>query len=149
MDLGLLQALGSVLEGTRTQYVLDHLGLVDVAKDLNSTRWRSLLDMVERAKVWVKLSAPYLNSATTAPYNDLQPFVESLAEANPAGMLWGTNWPHTQGTARSEIPDLTVVEPFRQEDDRAWLDTCRTWLERRGVDPAALDENAARVYGFV
>lgn len=138
--------LTDYIERSSRPYVLDHMGLPNVALGRRVDTWTKMLRLVQGGKLYVKLSAPYLYSRIGPPYNDLAPFVESLLHTRSDRLLWGSNWPHTQGTGRSFSALTETLEAFRQVDDSAWLETCRLWST---VDTqAVLGDNAARLYGF-
>ncbi len=143
--LGMLQALAEHLCGSGRTYVLDHLGLPDVNAGVQTADWQFLLELLAGGQLYVKLSAPYLSSRTGAPYDDLRPFAETLLKVRGDRVLWGSNWPHTQGTHRSAVPDLRRVEPLRQEDDLQWRQTCASWA---GDKAAGLLGGNAVLYGL-
>ncbi|MFT3720615.1 amidohydrolase family protein [Pseudorhodoferax sp.] len=146
LRLETVHALAGLLRTAGRHFVLDHLGLPDGPAALRSPAWRSLCGLVAAGAMSVKLSAPYLSAP--APYAALRPFVRDLASANPGALVWGSNWPHTQGAARSAAADPAQAEPFREVDDRAWLAQCRAWLAAQGLPAGTLEGNAARLYGF-
>ncbi|GAP34433.1 amidohydrolase family protein [Piscinibacter sakaiensis] len=55
-------------------------------------------------RLWVKLSAPYLESRTGASDPvDMDPWARQLLAEAPGRLLWGSDWPHPAATA-GEIP---------------------------------------------
>lgn len=142
----MLGALAPHMRQSPRTYVLDHMGLPDVASGTRSKAWTDLLQLMQGGRLYVKLSAPYLLSRQPPPHEDLQPFVASLASTRADRLLWGSNWPHTQGSARAPSAGLDSVEAFREVDDRDWLASCRqaAGAEHRAV----LSQNAARLYEF-
>ena len=146
VSLGVLAGLSSAIARSRRRFVLDHLGLPAMAEGTRAPLWQQMLTLVKSGQLCVKLSGPYLSSTAGPPYADLRSFVESLAQTNPEGMVWGSNWPHTQGVHRREGALLSDVEPFRAEDPAVWPEACARWL---GHDlHARLHRNAAELYGF-
>jgi 2-pyrone-4,6-dicarboxylate lactonase len=145
-----IDALGTIfdrLDGTKRVFVLDHLGLPDVTRGTQSFAWQRLLRLVGAGNLFVKLSAPYLSSVSGPPYSDLEPFVNSLLRIRPDRLLWGSNWPHTQGTKRSSHACEEAIEAFRQVDDLPWLELCSSADEQASV--ALFNENARRIYDFI
>lgn len=141
-----LGGLMAHIASSARHYVLDHLGLPDVSRGTQDPSWMRQLELVRTGKLYVKLSAPYLSSPSGPPYDDLAPFIHSLLNVRPDRLLWGSNWPHTQGKSRHPHMGVDVVEPFRIVNDSAWLDCCAQW-----AGPAAqalLADNAAKLYGF-
>lgn len=145
VTLGVLTDLAQVMDRFSRTFVLDHLGLPAVQAGTDAPQWQTLLAMVKGGQVRVKLSGPYLSSKVGAPYEDLRPFVESLAQANPGGVLWGSNWPHTQGVHRGQA-NVLDVERFRQEPPLAWPQACARWLGHELYE--RMHQNAAELYGF-
>ncbi|KAF1050275.1 amidohydrolase family protein [Xylophilus sp.] len=146
VDLPVIGALEALLLASPRRFVLDHLGLPDGPSALGSAGWRALCRLAGTGKVAVKLSAAYLCAAGDGAA--LQPLVASLARANPHAIVWGSNWPHTQGTARAAGADAGDTEPFREVDDRVWLAQCSEWLAAPGLPASVLDDNAEALYGF-
>jgi predicted TIM-barrel fold metal-dependent hydrolase len=105
-----------------------------------------LLRLLDSDRVYVKLSAPYLASGERAGHADLENLVRSLVAVAPHRLLWGSNWPHTQGVHRNARSNPLEPEPFRVADDRLWLARCRQWAGAHAN--ALLGKNAAALYGF-
>lgn len=141
-----LGSLISHMQQSPRTYVLDHMGLPDVGLGTQAREWRGLSQLMQGGQLYVKLSAPYLYSRCGPPYADLTPFVKSLLTTRSDRVLWGTNWPHTQGTGRSAEAGVDSVETFREVDDREWLEICQRWST--GEAAAVLGNNAAKLYEF-
>ena len=146
VSLGVLSEMADVLRHTRRTFVLDHLGLPAVLDGVTSPQWTGLLKLLDTGRLYVKLSGPYLSSAQPSPYEDLAPFVDSLITANPERIVWGSNWPHTQGVHRPESTDLSQIEQFRQEDPLAWPQACARWAGQELF--RQIHRNAQSLYGF-
>lgn len=145
-----IEGLGYIfdrIDGSRRMFVLDHMGLPDVTRGVQSFAWQNLLRLVSAGNLFVKLSAPYLSSVSGMPYRDLEPFVKSLLRIRPDRLLWGSNWPHTQGAKRSANTSVESIEGFRVVDDMQWLQLCSSVDEQASV--ALFDENARRIYDFI
>jgi predicted TIM-barrel fold metal-dependent hydrolase len=85
--------LADLAERTDVPIVIDHFGRPASGAALPQL----LLELVASGRVWVKLSAAYRISARPAPaYDDMAPLVDALVAANPARLLWGSDWPHTE-----------------------------------------------------
>jgi 2-pyrone-4,6-dicarboxylate lactonase len=146
VSLGVLAGVARTISRSNRFFVLDHLGLPSVEDGTKAPLWQKMLEMTRAGHLCVKLSGPYLSSKLASPYSDLRPYVDSLAEANAEAILWGSNWPHTQGVHRNECDDPLRIEKFRDENDSAWPDACADWLGTEIYEQMHL--NAARVYGF-
>ncbi|GAA4334723.1 amidohydrolase family protein [Pigmentiphaga soli] len=143
-----LAGLADDIAACGRHFVADHFALATAAQGPDTPAWARLLPLAAAGRLTVKLSAPYLGSARPAPYLDMKPFVLRLARANPGAIVWGSNWPHTQGTGRKPDDDPGRIEPFRTENDGAWLAVCEAWLQAAGLAPDRLDRNAQALYGF-
>jgi predicted TIM-barrel fold metal-dependent hydrolase len=106
-----------------------------------------VLDLLRSGKVWVKLSAPYLASTLAPHHADVVSLAQALIAANPARILWGTNWPHPN-SGRGEGRAPTDIAPLRQVDDGSVLNMLPLWAPDAAVRKAILVDNPARLYGF-
>ena len=84
------------------QVVTDHFALLKgdsmLEGDVAGGDWRAqeglidVLSLVRKGLLWVKLSAPYRVSRMAPGYADLEGLVRALVEANPARVVWGSDW---------------------------------------------------------
>lgn len=74
--------------------VVDHFGHVPAARALQSPGFGNLLALVREGRAWVKLSGAYRISPQRRGFSDVAPLAEALLRANPAQLLWGSDWPH-------------------------------------------------------
>lgn len=119
------------------RFVIDHTGkfLEPVAPE--SKEFRSLLNLVDTGRCWVKLSAPYETSKTGAPkYEDVSKLARALVKHAPERMLWASNWPHP-GNRKPAPPD-----------DADLLDLLLDWAPDEAVRRKILADNPAELYGF-
>jgi D-galactarolactone isomerase len=117
--------------------VIDHLGkfLDPGPPQPDEPAFRSLLDLLDGGRCWVKLSAPYESSRRPAPdHGDLMPLARALVSSHPERCLWASNWPHP---ARTPPPA-----------DAALLDLLLAWADDDGTRQRILVDNPARLYGF-
>jgi len=82
------------LAGLGVPVVVDHCGHVPAADALASPGFRDLLALLREGRVWVKLSALYRLTAQRRGFAEAAPLVEALLRANPARLVWGSDWPH-------------------------------------------------------
>jgi predicted TIM-barrel fold metal-dependent hydrolase len=122
------------LLGIGIPIVLDHMGLVEPGRSLTDPNWRLVLDWVARGAVWVKLT-PYRMSAAYPDYQDMAPFHHALVRANPARMLWGSDWPHVH--MRANMPELGCL-----------LDVLARWTSDEALIQRILVDNPVALYGF-
>jgi D-galactarolactone isomerase len=118
------------------RFVIDHTGKFMEPVPADSREFRSLLNLVDTGRCWVKLSAPYETSKTGAPqYEDVSKLARALVKHAPQRMMWASNWPHP--TARQNVPD-----------DEALLDLLAGWAPDEATRKRILVDNPAELYGF-
>jgi 2-pyrone-4,6-dicarboxylate lactonase len=130
VDLGRIQEF---VRESSVEVVIDHMGRVDAALGPLQDPFRTLLELVNSRRCWVKLSG----ADRLAKQGDLQtagPFAQSLVEAAPERVVWGTDWPHVN--LKAPLSDEAL---FRFLVQVAPDDLSRTRL---------LVDNPARLYGF-
>lgn len=135
-DVSRLEDIRGLAERTGVPLVFDHLGHVPTAEGTAAPGFRDLLALLREGRAWAKLSGPYRTTVEARPpYIDTRRFAEALIEANPAQLVWGTDWPH---------PSIPVSMP----DDTDLLETALGWLPDAGLRKQVLVENPRRLYGF-
>jgi predicted TIM-barrel fold metal-dependent hydrolase len=93
---------------------------------------RRLIDM---GRTWVKLSVTYDNTKDGPPgYADVVALGQTLVEAAPERLVWGSNWPHPN-------------EPSKP-DDALLFDLMMRWAPEESIRRRILVENPALLYGF-
>jgi D-galactarolactone isomerase len=131
-----LVAHESLLATLAAPLVLDHGARIPLAKGADHAALRVLRRLLDGGRSWVKISAPYLISATGAPdYEDAVAHGRALVRVASERVLWGSDWPHV--TEREQRPRL--------DDLLAYLWNCaetETMVTRIAVD------NPARLYQF-
>ena len=146
-NLAMIEALAPDIAALGLPLVIDHMGAARAEQGLGQPGFATLLGLVAAGHAHVKLSAPHRISDLPG-YPDAAPIARALIAANPARMLWGSDWPHPGGSARGQT-DLGTIEPFHAEDDGAGLARLAAWADH---DPALLHailvDNPAGLYGF-
>ncbi|MEM9585364.1 MAG: amidohydrolase family protein [Pseudomonadota bacterium] len=82
--------------------VFDHIGWPNVAAGPSEPGFQTMTELVREGAAYVKLSGLYRTS--TAPWQDADPLVAALVEANPERCLWGSDFPYIM-LADAEMPD--------------------------------------------
>jgi len=119
------------------KFVIDHTGKFLEPVSPDSKEFRSLLNLVDTGRCWVKLSAPYETSKTGAPkYEDVSKLARALVTQAPERMLWASNWPHP-GNRKPAPPD-----------DQALLDLVADWAPAEKDRQRMLVDNPAELYGY-
>jgi predicted TIM-barrel fold metal-dependent hydrolase len=146
-DAGMIDALAADLAGLPCRVILDHFGGLKTRNGLQQAGLTALVGLLKSGNVYVKLSAPYRASNAGPDFDDVTPFAQALVQAAPRRILWGTDWPHT-GSSGQRSGDLSVIEPFRREDDLRTLGLLARWAPDAGVRHAILVDNPATLFGF-
>ena len=135
--LSALEELAPWLEGLPVPTVLDHLARVPPQADARALA--TLRRLLDGGRLWVKLSAPYLDSRAGPPgYGDMQDAAHWLLAQAPERMLWGSDWPHPAATA-GEVP---------MPHDAALLHGALAWCDTQALADRVLQGNPAALYGF-
>jgi predicted TIM-barrel fold metal-dependent hydrolase len=116
--------------------VIDHMGHMNCDLGLHNEGFQTLLTLLRKNLVWVKLSGSYRISQEGAPpYTDVVPFARALVKANPERCIWGSDWPH---------PHF----PGGMPNDGDLVDLISEWVPDSEQSNAVLVRNPARLYGF-
>jgi predicted TIM-barrel fold metal-dependent hydrolase len=116
-------------------FVIDHMGDIQAAQGIEQPAFQTLLRLLDTARCWTKLSAPYHASRQPPPYPEIIPLTQALLKARPDRLLWGSDWPHVN-------PD----GPMRNTTE--YFDLLLDWVPDEDVRQRILVDNPARLYGF-
>jgi 2-pyrone-4,6-dicarboxylate lactonase len=125
--------LAAPLASSPVPVVIDHMGRIDASQGLDQGPFSTLLKLLRKKHVWVKVSGPERISKQPAPWRDAAPFARRLIAEHGERVLWGTDWPH---------PNLAVVP-----DDGDLVDFMGEIADAKARQ-ALLVDNPARLYGF-
>ena len=107
-DAPALAAVAGQLKHLPVPLVIDHMGGFDVQAGIDQPGFRALLGLVESGVAHVKLCA-YRNLLTTEDMAQGAPFHQALLQANPAALLWGSDWPHLRVEPRPATASLLAL----------------------------------------
>jgi predicted TIM-barrel fold metal-dependent hydrolase len=145
-----IEYLQDTLSNVRVPIVFEHFAHANAPLGLDQVGFKPLLNLVSSGKAYVKISAAYrCCSIGIAPATDLQevmPFAKALVSANSDRIVWGSDWPHSAGTAPGHA--ITDVSQPMTVDDGQMLNLLPTWAPDAEVRRKILVENPARLYGF-
>ena len=97
--------------------------------------FRTLLRALADGRCWVKLSGAYRLSQQHPAYAEVTPFARALVAANPAQLVWGSDWPH---------PNFAGTMP----NDADLVDLLEAWIPDAAQRRQVLVDNPARLYDF-
>lgn len=127
--------------------VVDHFCLANAQLGIAQPGFDELIALVRSGKVWVKLSSPQrISDDPDGP--DVASIAHALIDANPARMLWGTDWPHP-GPWPGVKRDPSAIEPFHPFDDGCALNRFWRWTAQPALAQQILVDNPAHLYGFM
>ena len=114
--------------------VFEHMGMLDISSGLQDQGFKTMLELLKEGRIWVKLSVCRC-SAAAPEYDDLRPYAETLIEANPDQLLWGSDWPFIRMHGRE--PDVGQL-----------VDLACEWIADAAIEQKIFVDNPARLYKF-
>jgi len=123
------------IERIKVPFVIDHMGRVRAEAGLDQQPFRQLLELMRNPLAWVKVCGSERVSAGRRPFDDAIPFAQTLIEAAPDRVLWGTDWPH---------PNISKDMP----NDGELVDLLLRFCPDDALREKLLVTNPARLYGF-
>ncbi|NKJ48532.1 hypothetical protein CIC12_17660 [Burkholderia sp. SG-MS1] len=146
-QLELIASIADVFGGLDLPVVFDHFARARAEFGPQQKGFRAVLDLVRTGSAYVKLSAPYLCSNDSPYYTDIDAVAHALIDANPARMLWASNWPHPN-PSHAPAASLDEISPRQQVDDAGLLGMLARWAPDPAVRDSILASNPASLYGF-
>lgn len=134
MSAAQLMEYADIIENLDCKVVIDHMGRLKPESGIEDPAFPFICKLIDKGNTWVKLSGPYLNSTTGAPWDDAAKVACAFAEYAPERMLWGNDFPH-------------VTEKVKP-DEWELLNTIDCWFPTDKGKKLALVDNPAEVYGF-
>jgi predicted TIM-barrel fold metal-dependent hydrolase len=146
-SLGIILALKDLIQASPVPVVFDHFGGAQAARGLNQPGFPDLLELLHSGKAYVKISGAYRASTRGPDYFDVAPLARALIRANPDRIVWGSDWPHPNGTAVPGRKPTDIAPPFQIDDGRL-LNQLAVWEPDAAVRKKILVDNPTRLYGF-
>jgi len=144
--LNVIDALASRVAALETRVVIDHFGYPDMTLGPEQPGFASVLRLARSGKASIKLSAIQRLTGKGRLARAI-PFIEALTAANPAALVWGSDWPHTGG-GRGAGRAATEIEPFEAIDDADTLACLMEAVSDPAQRLAILVDNPAVLYDF-
>lgn len=145
--VSVLGAVAPVLRGVGVPVVFDHMAGVRSADGLAQPGLRAVLDMLAEGAFWVKVSGADRVTESDTAFPAAVPYAKALISANPARVVWGTDWPHL-GHHDGPRGEGALPAIYRDLDDLALLSGLRESVADEAVFRRILVDNAAALYGF-
>lgn len=106
-----LEGLSPFLNTLPGIIVVDHMGRPDVTKGVDHPEFQRFIDlMANNERIWSKVTCPERLTVAGPPYDDVIPYAQTIVDAFPDRVLWGTDWPHPNLT--SHMPDDGTLVDF-------------------------------------
>ncbi|KAI1865930.1 uncharacterized protein JN550_008188 [Neoarthrinium moseri] len=142
-------ALHDVIPGLGVRVVTDHFGHAMVGSRTNNTAdtvdpyqiegFTEMVDLLRRRLLFVKISAPYLNSLKGPLYEDMRVVAETIMVNGPEMVVYGSDWPHTANAEGNAVAGGRLVpQAYRSINDAAIVEEFKNW--------AATDQQIQRLF---
>lgn len=116
--------------------VLDHFASVPAGGGVDQPAFRTVLEVLDSGRVWLKLSAPMRCTKQNYPYREVTPLAHALVRHAPERLVWGSDWPHVNLDGR-EMPN-----------DGDLVDLLEEWVPDSTTRNRILVDNPCTLYGF-
>lgn len=113
--------------------VVDHIGHMPAERAATSRGFATLEALLREGRIWTKLSGPYRLTAQRSGFSDVQPMVDRLVKANPARLVWGSDWPHP-----------SIAPPM--VNDTGLANLAFDWLGDAALRQRVLVDNPTKLY---
>ena len=111
----LFRALAPVIRDLGIPVVIDHMGGVNATLGASQPGLDELAALIASGTSWVKISGANRVSRQKSGFRDALPLMRALIAANPARIVWGTDWPHI-GPHDVGAPKTVIYMPHDNTD---------------------------------
>ena len=127
--------LATVFENFPVDLVFGHFGYAHAKHGVNDPGFQGLLNLMREQRAWVKMTGPYRICDGGFPYADMRPLNDAVIEANPAQLIWGSDWPHVM--VKKQMPH-----------DADLCDLFGAWVRDPSLRKSILVDNPCILYDF-
>lgn len=133
-DSRLLPGIADQLVNADIPIVIDHMGRAPAELGPDHDGIRAMRQLLSLGRVWIKLSG-IANISDQAPeFANVRGIHESLIDARPDRLIWGSDWPHAKSS-------------WQQPNTRQLLHLFQRWTPK-DLQLRILAGNPAKLYGF-
>lgn len=129
----LTRAMMPLLRELEMDYILCHIGMFLAKEGPEQPGFREMIELADSGRCWLKLTAAY-RFATPPDYADAKPMVQTLVNAVPDRLIWGSDHPHL-----SFGDKVGSVQLYNLLGD---------WIPDEGLRRKVLVDNPSRLFGF-
>lgn len=151
------EELHSIIPDLGVRVVADHFAHAEVGSKTNVTAntvdpygipgFRQVIDLVQRRLLYVKISAPYQNSKEAPLHEDMRVVAESLIEAGPDMVVYGSDWPHTSSKeGNAAAGGRLSPQEFRDINDAALVEIVKDWAGSNAQIQRMFVDNPRRLW---
>jgi 2-pyrone-4,6-dicarboxylate lactonase len=112
IETGDLHELAPTLEKLPLNFVIDHMGRTMADKSVDYPGFQAFCERLKTGRYWCKISGADRNTRKGTPYDDTELFMQSLVEANPDRLVWGSDWPHVGHTPETFPAENDLLQLF-------------------------------------
>ncbi|WP_213309138.1 amidohydrolase family protein [Paraburkholderia sacchari] len=134
LDARQLPELMPRLQKLTLPVVVDHMGHMPVEMGTQHPGFQALKHLLAEHGWWTKLSGAFRISDEPAPYPNVTEWAQTLIEAAPDRLVWGSDWPHV---AVRTMPDAGQLRNLLAK-----------WIPDATLRHKVLVSNPERLYGF-
>lgn len=127
--------LAKVFENFPVDLVFGHFGYSHAKHGVKNEGFQGLLELLKNEQAWVKMTGPYRICDGDLPYADMRPFNDTVIQANPHRLVWGTDWPHVM--VKKQMPH-----------DADLCDLLGSWVADEHLRKSILVDNPFILYDF-
>ncbi|KAG8159661.1 hypothetical protein KVR01_010298 [Diaporthe batatas] len=136
--LSALTYLHDIILESGVTVVFDHFGHTLVGSRTNVSMntydpyrtlgFPQLIDLVQRKVAFVKISGPYRDSDQAPFYEDMRVVAETIINAGPDMVVYGSDWPHTKSKeGNTEVGGRLQAQDFQDINDAALVEITKEW----------------------
>lgn len=105
IDGNALEEHGDLIGNVSLPTVLDEFAGVQPKNGLDQPAFRTLLDLMAKPNMWLKLIAPDRYLAEGTAYEDIVAMARAIIVAAPDRVVWGSDWPHSYVFRANAMPN--------------------------------------------